>query len=219
MRYFKFDWFMKGMLIAVALGFAWPAPGAQGGFLQPEWLNRIGVALVFFLNGLGLSVAAMRDGALRWRAHLLIQSCTFVLFPLLGVVILALTKNWLSPELQLGFFYLCALPSTVSSSVARRVLPSGPALKSLAGTTTDAPLAKVNLTANLFDSPVQMMPSCDQTGAPIHCHSSTTFDAASLISWRLRLKVCPRQSPRSAIFLSISDDGEGPSAAAGFCFD
>lgn len=125
MRYFKFDWFMKGMLIAVALGFAWPAPGAHGGFLQPEWLNRIGVALVFFLNGLGLSLAALRDGALRWRAHLLIQSSTFVLFPLLGVAILALTKHWLSPELQLGFFYLCALPSTVSSSVALTVAARG----------------------------------------------------------------------------------------------
>jgi sodium/bile acid cotransporter 7 len=125
MRYFKFDWFMKGMLIAVALGFVWPAPGAHGGFLQPEWLNRIGVAMVFFLNGLGLSLAAMRDGALRWRAHLLIQSSTFVLFPLLGVAILALTKHWLSPELQLGFFYLCALPSTVSSSVALTVAARG----------------------------------------------------------------------------------------------
>ena len=125
MRYFKFDWFMKGMLIAVALGFVWPAPGAHGGFLQPEWLNRIGVAMVFFLNGLGLSLAAMRDGALRWRAHLVIQSSTFVLFPLLGVAILALTKHWLSPELQLGFFYLCALPSTVSSSVALTVAARG----------------------------------------------------------------------------------------------
>ena len=125
MRYFKFDWFMKGMLIAVALGFAWPAPGAHGGFLQPEWLNRIGVALVFFLNGLGLSLAALRDGALRWRAHLLIQSSTFVLCPLLDVAILALTKHWLSPELQLGFFYLCALPSTVSSSVALTVAARG----------------------------------------------------------------------------------------------
>lgn len=125
MRYFKFDWFMKGMLIAVALGFAWPAPGAHGGFLQPEWLNRIGVALVFFLNGLGLSLAAMRDGALRWRAHLLIQFSTFVLFPLLGVLILAMSKSWLSPELQMGFFYLCALPSTVSSSVALTVAARG----------------------------------------------------------------------------------------------
>ncbi|MGS0757025.1 bile acid:sodium symporter, partial [Roseateles sp. GG27B] len=87
--------------------------------------NRIGVALVFFLNGLGLSLVAMRDGALRWRAHLLIQLSTFLLFPLLGVALLALTRNWLSPELQIGFFYLCALPSTVSSSVALTVAARG----------------------------------------------------------------------------------------------
>ena len=125
MRGFQLDWFMKGMLAAVALGFLWPAPGASGGWLQPEWLNRLGVALVFFLNGLGLSLAALRDGALRWRAHLLIQACTFVLFPLLGVGLLLATHGWMSPELQTGFFYLCALPSTVSSSVALTVAARG----------------------------------------------------------------------------------------------
>ena len=53
---FKFDWFLKGMLIAVALAFLWPSPGAKGGFLHPELLNKIGIALVFYLNGLGLSL-------------------------------------------------------------------------------------------------------------------------------------------------------------------
>ncbi len=125
MRGFQFDWFMKGMVVAVVLGFLWPEPGARGGWLQPEWLNRIGVALVFFLNGLGLSLAALRDGVLRWRAHLLIQACTFLLFPLLGVGLLVATRGWMSPELQTGFFYLCALPSTVSSSVALTVAARG----------------------------------------------------------------------------------------------
>lgn len=125
MKHFKFDWFMRGMLGVVALAFIWPAPGAHGGVLQPEWLNKIGVALVFFLNGLGLSLAAMRDGALRWRVHLLVQLSTFVLFPLLGVLILWGTRGWMSAELQLGFFYLCALPSTVSSSVALTVAARG----------------------------------------------------------------------------------------------
>ena len=41
---FKFDWFMKGMLGAVLLAFLWPEPGAKGGFLQPELLNKLGVA-------------------------------------------------------------------------------------------------------------------------------------------------------------------------------
>lgn len=91
---FKFDWFLKGMLVAVALAFLWPAPGAKGGFLQPELLNKIGIALVFFLNGLGLGILAVSGG-------------------------------WMSAPLQTGFFYLCALPSTVSSSVALTIAAGG----------------------------------------------------------------------------------------------
>src|SRR5579862_3116495 len=46
---------------------------------------------------------------------------------------------------------------------------------------------------------VQMMPSCSQTGVPIHFHSSTTSGSASLMSLRIRASVLPRQSPRLAI--------------------
>jgi sodium/bile acid cotransporter 7 len=108
---FKFDWFLKGMLGAVALAFLWPVPGAHDGFLHPELLNKIGIALIFFLNGLGLSLRALRDGALRWKVHLLIQSSTFLIFPLLGWGLIKLAGGWMSADLQTGFFYLCALPS------------------------------------------------------------------------------------------------------------
>ena len=122
---FKLDWFMKGMLVAVALAFAWPEPGARGGFLQPELLTKAGIALVFFLNGMGLSLASLRDGALRWRVHLLIQLATFLIFPVLGWLLLQVAGPWMSADLQVGFFYLCALPSTVSSSVALTVAARG----------------------------------------------------------------------------------------------
>jgi solute carrier family 10 (sodium/bile acid cotransporter), member 7 len=122
---FKFDWFMKGMVVAVVLAFLWPAPGAHGGFLHPELLNKLGIALVFFLNGLGLSLVALRDGALRWRVHLLIQVATFLVFPVLGWGLLKVSHGWMAPDLQTGFFYLCALPSTVSSSVALTVAARG----------------------------------------------------------------------------------------------
>jgi len=122
---FKFDWFLKGMLIAVALAFLWPSPGAKGGFLHPELLNKIGIALVFYLNGLGLSLASLKDGAVRWRVHLLIQVSTFLIFPILGWMLLKVSGGWMSADLQTGFFYLCALPSTVSSSVALTVAARG----------------------------------------------------------------------------------------------
>jgi sodium/bile acid cotransporter 7 len=122
---FKFDWFMKGMVFAVVLAFVWPKPGAHGGFLHPDVINKVGIALVFFLNGMGLSMASLREGVSRWRVHLLVQISTFLVFPLLGLGFLKLNNAWMSPDLQMGFFYLCALPSTVSSSVALTVAARG----------------------------------------------------------------------------------------------
>src|ERR1019366_949272 len=58
-------------------------------------------------------------------------------------------------------------------SMARLTFPSRLELKSLAGSFKAAPLKKVSLTTNLYDSPVQMSPSWDHTGVPIHFHSST----------------------------------------------
>ena len=93
-------------------------------------------------------------------------------------------------------------------SIARRTFPSRLELKRRAGSFRDAPLAKVSFTTFLQDSPVQMIPSCDHTGVPIHFHSSTTSGSASLMSLRILLKISPRQSPGWAILLSISSDAD-----------
>src|SRR6202521_5931808 len=55
-----------------------------------------------------------------------------------------------------------------------------------------------------------MMPSCDQTGVPIHFHSSTMSGSASLMSLRILLRVSPRQSPSSAILFEMSSDADLP---------
>lgn len=112
------DWFLPGMVVAVALAVAFPDPGAEGGWLHPELLTKAGVALIFFLHGVALSFDAMKAGASRWQLHLLVQLATFQLFPMLGLILLALAGGAVTGALRTGFFYLCALPSTVSSSVA-----------------------------------------------------------------------------------------------------
>jgi sodium/bile acid cotransporter 7 len=114
----KLDWFLMGMIIATTLAWLFPEPGAAGGWLYPELLTKGGVALIFFLHGVALSFASLKAGTLRWPLHLVVQTSTFLLFPLLGLGLNVLWSGQVSPELQLGFFYLCALPSTVSSSVA-----------------------------------------------------------------------------------------------------
>ena len=121
----KPDWFLIGMIGATLLAWAFPAPGASGGWLHPEILTKAGVALIFFLHGLTLSFAALRAGALNWRLHALIQGCTFLLFPLIGLALNALLDGRAQPELIAGIFFLCVLPSTVSSSVAMTAAARG----------------------------------------------------------------------------------------------
>jgi sodium/bile acid cotransporter 7 len=121
----RLDWFLIGMICAVVLAWAWPAPGAHGGALHPELLNKLGVALIFFLHGLALASDAFKAGTLRWQLHLIVQMSTFLLFPLLGLALIALLGSHLSDDLRVGVFFLCALPSTVSSSVALTAVARG----------------------------------------------------------------------------------------------
>ncbi len=83
------------------------------------------VGLLFFLYGARLSRAAVWRGFSHWRLHALILASSFVLFPLLGLAARGLVPGVLSPDLYLGFLFLCTLPSTVQSSIAFTAIAGG----------------------------------------------------------------------------------------------
>ncbi len=112
------DWFPPALALAAALAWLAPGPGAAGGFLHPELTNKLSVALIFFFHGALLSTSALRRGVFNWRAHLVTQAATYLVFPALGLLVCWALGAWLGAPLALGVFFLCALPSTVSSSVA-----------------------------------------------------------------------------------------------------
>src|SRR2546428_13951573 len=56
----------------------------------------------------------------------------------------------------------------------------------------------------------------DQIRVPVPVHSSTTSGSASLMSLRRLLRVCPRQSPSSAILFEMSSDAGWPWLAPDF---
>lgn len=122
---FKPDWFLIGMIAVTVLAWAVPGPGASGGWLHPEIVTKAGVALIFFLHGVALSFSAMRAGVLNWRLHVFVQTCTYLVFPVVGFALNAALGSSVAPELKLGLFFLCALPSTVSSSVAMTAAARG----------------------------------------------------------------------------------------------
>lgn len=120
-----FDGFVCSMLLAVAIATWMPALGASGGLLHLEVITTLGVSLVFFFAGAGLSFDNLKAGATNWRLHLLVQLSTFVLFPLIGLGFVLATDTVFPRDLLSGFFYLCALPSTISTSIAMTQLARG----------------------------------------------------------------------------------------------
>jgi solute carrier family 10 (sodium/bile acid cotransporter), member 7 len=120
--------FIVALLCSVAFAFLFPSPGAKGGWMHPDLLNNAGIALILFLQGLAMAIERMKTGAGNWRLHLIIQSFTFLLFPVVGLGFHEITRIiWPSEPSALrdGFLYLCVLPSTVSTSVVLTAVARG----------------------------------------------------------------------------------------------
>ncbi|EJN25566.1 putative Na+-dependent transporter [Pseudomonas sp. GM79] len=112
------DWFLCGMLIATLLAYVFPTFGAIGGGMHAEYVINVGVFLVFFLHGVNLSSEQISHGLKNWKLHVMVQAFTFAVFPLIWLLSDKLLGSHFPSLLMLGFLYLCALPSTISSSVA-----------------------------------------------------------------------------------------------------
>lgn len=119
------DWFLMGMVGAVVLATLFPDFGRTGGTMRADIAADIGIFLVFLFHGIGLSTDSLKQGVSRWKLHLMVQTMTFVIFPILWLVFNGAFSGIIPPYLMLGFLYLCALPSTISSSVAMTAIGKG----------------------------------------------------------------------------------------------
>lgn len=119
----RIDSFTVALIGTVVLASLLPASGSAAVFM--DGFTDVAIAALFFLHGAKLSRAAIVAGAVHWRLHLLIFASTFALFPLLGWASQPLLQRVLTPELVIGVLFLCALPSTVQSSIAFTSLAGG----------------------------------------------------------------------------------------------
>jgi len=105
-------WIMVGIAI-------WhPQWGHSGARWHPEWLVTVLVSVMFFMHGLALPTKELINGIKEWPIHSLIQGCTYILFPLLGLGLIHYGTSLLDPAICLGFFLLCTTSSTVASCIA-----------------------------------------------------------------------------------------------------
>lgn len=110
------DLFTVLLLLTVGAASLFPCRGQGAVFFQ--YLTDFAIALLFFFHGAKLSSEAVLAGLTHWRLHITVLLCTFVLFPLLGLVLKPAFMLVLTPDLYLGVLFLCTLPSTVQSSIA-----------------------------------------------------------------------------------------------------
>lgn len=112
----KIDPFLLILITVVIIATCFPCEGEIKTFF--EYLTTFAIALLFFMHGAKLSLQAIMNGICHWKLHLLIFTTTFILFPILGLLLRIFVPNILSEELYLGFLYLCTLPATVQSAIA-----------------------------------------------------------------------------------------------------
>jgi sodium/bile acid cotransporter 7 len=110
------DTFTLWLLGTVALASFLPCSGVVAVALGK--VTTFAIGLLFFLHGAKLSREAMVSGLTHWRLHLLVLASTFIMFPLLGLIMKPLAGTLIKPELYVGILFLCTLPSTVQSSIA-----------------------------------------------------------------------------------------------------
>lgn len=123
MRFLRLDPIMVKLITTVLLASVLPA---KGGFIDFfGWLTTISIAVLFFMHGAKLSREKIVAGSNHWRLHLWIICSTFLVFPLIGLLLIRWHPVEVSNEIYTGFIYLCILPATVQSSIAFTSIAGG----------------------------------------------------------------------------------------------
>ncbi|WP_334175065.1 bile acid:sodium symporter family protein [Pseudoxanthobacter sp.] len=114
-RFVKREWYTLAIVGMVVLASFLPIGGRPA--VVFDHATTLAIALLFFLHGARLSRDVVIAGVTHWRLHLVILATTFVLFPVLGLIIWAI-PGVLPEALKTGIMFLAVLPSTVQSSIA-----------------------------------------------------------------------------------------------------
>ncbi|MFN8431309.1 MAG: bile acid:sodium symporter family protein [Spirosomataceae bacterium] len=125
MKKIKIDGFVLSIIIVVILAYLFPYWGSKSSPIPIDLISSVGVSLIFFFYGLKLNKEKLTNGLKNWRLHILVQLSTFLLFPLIIIFIRPAFLFVDATEVWLGFLFLAALPSTVSSSVVMVSLARG----------------------------------------------------------------------------------------------
>ena len=122
-RRLAIDWYLVALVATMILAAIVPARGS--GAVAMQYVTHLAVALLFFLYGARLAPKAILAGIMHWRLQGLVVLSTFLVFPVIGLILVAAFRPWLGDTLSIGLMFLSVLPSTVQSSIAFTSIAGG----------------------------------------------------------------------------------------------
>ncbi|TWS22326.1 bile acid:sodium symporter [Tsukamurella sputi] len=117
------DGFILAIFAAVGVAALFPATGRAEPIVDDA--VTVAIAILFFLYGARIHPREAIAGLKHWRLHAVILGFTFVVFPIIGVLLRFAPEVLLRPELYAGVLFLTLLPSTVQSSIAFTSIAGG----------------------------------------------------------------------------------------------
>jgi sodium/bile acid cotransporter 7 len=127
----------------VVLASVYPEPAAPEAWLRPEWTTKIGVWIIFLLQGISLPLRELAAGYRPLRLQAFVLGWNFLIFPLVTFLSLVWLTYFLPPDVVLGFGLLSILPTTIASAVAFTSLAGGRTASALCATVLSNMLAVV----------------------------------------------------------------------------
>ncbi|OTB20230.1 hypothetical protein K445DRAFT_312662 [Daldinia sp. EC12] len=119
------NWLVLGFGLACVLGYFFPHVAARGGIIRSEYsILYGGIALIFFINGMQLSPAKLKEHVTNWRLHIVVQGINLVLIPVIQLVIVhiiiaagGVSSGTIDASILVGMVVVSCIPTTIASNV------------------------------------------------------------------------------------------------------
>ncbi len=122
-RRFAPDPFTLGLIVTLVAASLWPASEAMAPTVARA--TDVAITVMFFLYGTKLAPSRVVEGIAHWRLQSLIFGATWLLFPVLGLILAQILPAVTSRDIVMGLVFLTLLPSTVQSSLAFTSIAGG----------------------------------------------------------------------------------------------
>lgn len=123
-KFLKGNWLVIGEVLVILIANKWPAFGASGGPLRPEFfISKCGVFTIFFINGLALSIqSSPQEMQSATKTNAIIQLFNFAFIPLMAKL---LSPYYPHAAFRDGLLALSVLPCTINICVAQTLAAGG----------------------------------------------------------------------------------------------